>query len=167
MTLLTARITLAALALLALVSIPLGGSWMAAPAVLFLILAAVLPVRTRTVWWGLAGSAIGLLGGGVGIATALQAIAERGTEAPYDTRIGYAGAALLLAAFALAGGALLPSRPRPAVGLLLLGSTAGCLAMALFAINTWYFVSLPLCWLAAALAVVRSALSTGASRGTD
>lgn len=165
MTRYAARLTLAALAMLALAGIPLGGSWMAAPAVLFLSLAAGLPVHRRDGRWGLASSAIGLLGGGVGIATAVLAVAERGAETPYNTRIGFVGVALLFAALALAGGGLLPSRPRLAIGILFLGSPAGCLAMAFFTVDTWYFISLPLCWLAAALAVVRSVASTGASRG--
>ena len=49
--------------------------------------------------------------------------------------------------------------------MLIAGSTAGCLAMALFTIDTWYFAALPLCWFAAAIAVIRSAISGGASRG--
>ncbi len=165
MTQLAARITFAMLATIALAGLPVGGTWMAVPAVLFLILAVGPPLGARGGGWGAVGSAVGLLGGSIGIATALLAVAEWGSEPPYTARIGFAGAALLLAAAALAGGAFLPSRPRRAIGMLLLGSTAGCLAMVSFTINTWYFVSLPLCWLAAALAVIRSVASTGASRG--
>jgi hypothetical protein len=162
---LTARLTLAILALLTLAGILLAGSWMAAPAVFFSILAAAPPVRARDGWWGLVGAATGLLGGGLGIATALLAITERSTEHPYDARVGFALAALALASLAFAGGALLPSRPRPAIGMLLVGSAAGCVAMAFFTIATWYFVALPLCWFAAAIAVARAAAPVGASRG--
>lgn len=101
------------------------------------------------------------------MATALAAIAVRGGEAPYDARVGFAGAALLLAALAMAGGPLVATRPRLATGLLLAGSTAGGLAMAFFTIDTWYFVAPPLCRLASALALVRPGPAAGTARGGD
>ena len=165
MTRFAARLTLAALALLALAGIPLVGYWTAAPAILLLILGASPLLHARESRSGLVGSVTGLLGGATGIGTALAAIVKRGTEAPHDARIGFAVAALLLAALALAGGTFLASRPRRAVGMLLMGSTAGCLTMAFFTVDTWYFVALPLCWLAASIAAVQPAGLAGVPRG--
>lgn len=147
---------LLALALLALAGVPLLGRWALWPAGLLLLLAAVpLLARGERAWYGWAALGVGLLGGGLGVATALVALAALANAAPYRARSGFGAAALLCAAAAMAGGALARARPHAAIGLLLAGSAAGSLAMGLFTIDTWYYAALLLCWLAAMLTALQ------------
>ncbi len=144
------------LVLLPLAAVPFLGLWMLALPVLALLLLAARGLSRRDGGgWEWAAVAVGLLGGGIGVASAASALLEVGRVAPYSERAGFGWAALALAGLALAGGALVRTHRRLAVGLLLLGSTAGSAAMALFWINSWYVAALPLCWLAAALALLR------------
>lgn len=144
------------LVLLPLAAVPFLGWWMLAlPVLVLLLLAARALSRRDGGGWDWAAVAVGLLGGGVGVASAASALLEVGRVAPYSERAGFGWAALALAGLAMAGGGLARTHRRLAVGLLLAGSIAGSAAMALFWLNSWYVAALPLCWLAAALALLR------------
>ena len=144
------------LVLLPLAAVPFLGWWLLAlPTLALLLLAARGLSRRDGGGWEWAAVAVGLLGGGIGVASAASALLEVGRVAPYSGRAGFGWAALALAGLALAGGALARTRRGLAVGLLVVGSAAGTAAMALFWINSWYLAALPLCWLAAALALLR------------
>jgi hypothetical protein len=144
------------LVLLPLAAVPFLGWWLLAlPGLALLLLAAGRLPRRDGGGWEWAAVATGLLGGGIGVASAAGALLEVGRVAPYSGRAGFGWAALALAGLAMTGAALAPTRHRLAAGLLALGSTAGTAAMAVFWINSWYLAALPLCWLAAALALLR------------
>ena len=144
------------LVLLPLAAVPvLGWLVLALPALALLLLAVRALTRRYGDSWDWAAVAVGLLGGGIGVAAAASALLEVGGVTPYSERAGFGWAALALAGLAMAGGALARTRRGLAVGLLLVGSIAGSAAMALFWLNSWYVAALPLCWLAAALALLR------------
>ena len=164
MTRLGATVLLLALALLALAGVPLAGRWALAPAGLILALALLRPGDEAARGRARAATALGILGGSVGMASALVTLADKGHAGAHAARAGLGWAAFLLAGVALVGGALAPTRPRAAVALLLAGSTAGSAAMAAFALDTWYFAALPLCWLGAALAPLGRGLPHAAGR---
>ncbi len=128
-------VAIGVLVVLALAAAPLLGRWVLGVAALLLVVLVAAPRLD-----GVATSAalvLGVRGGVVGGASAL--------------------AALALALIAAAGGALAPTRPKLAGALPVGGSTLGFVAINLFSINTFYFVALPACWLAAALALARPA----------
>ncbi len=148
--------TVVLLALLPLAAVPfLGWLVLVLPALTLLLLAARGLTRRDGGGWEWAAVAVGLLGGGIGGGVAASTLLEVGRVAPYSGRAGFGWAALALAGLAMAGGGLARTHRRLAVGLLLLGSTVGSAAMALFWLNSWYVAALPLCWFAAALALLR------------
>ena len=147
-----AAITVIVLAILAAASASLLGWWALVPAGLLVALALVgASARAAPDGWYVAATIAGTLGGAVGVAGALAALAIYGGTAPYAERAALGVAALLGAALVLLGAALIHRRPVAAAGLLLAGSTGGSLAMAGFTIDTWYFAALPICWLGATL----------------
>ena len=158
-------VAIVALLILALAAAPLLGWWtLAVPALALPLVLALGRAPRNSGAWGAAAVALGLLGGGIGVMNAAAALLEVGGEAPYSGRAGFGWAALALAALATAGGSLARSRRAAAAGLLILGSTAGTVAMGLFWLNSWYAASLPLCWLAAALALLQPPGGAPASR---
>jgi hypothetical protein len=96
---------------------------------------------------------LGLLGGLAGTAAAAYALYTVGGMAPYGDRLGFGIAALALAL--VAAGATMLVRARPAVASLVMAgaSLAGLAAISLFDINTWYVLTVPLCLLAAVVAL--------------
>lgn len=96
---------------------------------------------------------LGLLGGLAGTAAAAYALYTVGGTAPYSDRLGFGIAALALAL--VAAGATMLVRARPAVASLVMAgaSLAGLAAISLFDINTWYVLTVPLCLLAAVVAL--------------
>lgn len=140
------------LVLLAVAAAPLLGWWTLGVAVVLLALASATYGRAR-VWTGTAP----VLGGAVAGVSALVALLHRAGDPAYGGRAVFGWAALALALVAAAGGGLAPTRPGLAAAPLLLGSLLGFVAINLFDIDTFYFVAMPLCWLAAALALTRPA----------
>ena len=106
---------------------------------------------------------LGVLGGLAGTAAAAYALFTVGGTAPYSDRLAFGIAALVLAV--VAGAAGLVVRARPATGSLVMAgaSLAGLVSISLFDINTWYMVTVPLCLLAAVIALsVRDATGRAA-----
>lgn len=132
------------------------GTWtLAVTAIILLLLVAhVLSGQRGGVWWGWGAVLLGLLGGLVGAASALAALASAGDMAGAGGRAGFGWAALVLAAVAAAGATLVRRRPRLSVIALVAGSSLGIAAMSLFDINTFYVAAVPLCWIAAVLALL-------------
>jgi hypothetical protein len=109
---------------------------------------------------------LGLLGGLAGTAATAYALYAVGGTAPYSDRLGFGIAALALAL--VAGGGAPLARARPAAGSLVMAgaSLAGFVAISLFDINTWYVVTVPLCLLAAVVALTaRDAAGRAAGSG--
>jgi hypothetical protein len=131
------------------------GTWaLGLSAVILLLLGAhVLTGRRGGAWWARAAALLGLLGGLVAMASAAVALA---TPSPTDSggRAWFGWAALALAAIATSSTSLVQAQPRLAAAGLVAGSSLGLVAISLFDINTYYPVALPLCWIAAALALL-------------
>src|ERR671932_912621 len=96
------------LVLLPLAAVPFLGWWLLALPGLALLLAAGRLARRDGGGWEWAAVATGLLGGGIGVASAAGALLEVGRVAPYSGRAGFGWAALALAGLAMAGGAPAP-----------------------------------------------------------
>jgi hypothetical protein len=145
-------VALGILALLAVAAAPLLGTWVVGVAAVLVVLAAVTTGR------GAAGVvsafALGVLGGLAGAASAIAALLSHAADPIYAGRAWIGGVALFLGLVAAAGGLLVPTRPRLAALLLVLGSLLGFIAINRYDINTLYFVALPACWLAAVVALV-------------
>jgi hypothetical protein len=97
---------------------------------------------------------LGVLGGLVGAASAFAALRHHASDSLYAGRSALGGIALALGLIAAVGGLLIPTRPRLAATFLLLGSLLGFVAMNFYDINTVYILALPVCWIAAAIALV-------------
>lgn len=105
------------------------------------------------------GVALGILGALAGITASAYAFVIymvnglNGTGNPYASRVGYCIAAFLLAIIAGVGAALLPRQTLLGSILLVAGSILGFLSINLMYTNTWYALAVPLCLLAAILAL--------------
>lgn len=151
------------LALLTVAAAPLLGTWVLVVAAALVVLAAVTAGR------GAAGvaiaAALGALGGLAGAATAFAVLRQYGDTPPYESRAGFAWAAVALGLLAAGSGLLVPTRPRLAAALLVVGSLFGFVAINFFNVNSLYFVAVPACWLAAAGALVARPPTRPASGG--
>ena len=144
------------LAVVAALATMVAGLWMlgVSAVILLLLVARVLIAPQGGWWWRWGAVPLGLLGGLVGMASALTALVAVGDMAGSGERAGWGWAALVLAALAAAGAAVARARPRLACAALIAGSSLGMAAMSLFDINTFYVAAVPLCWIAAALALL-------------
>ncbi|HET7080569.1 MAG TPA: hypothetical protein VFM49_24300 [Chloroflexia bacterium] len=93
---------------------------------------------------------IAILGGVIGVASAIQALMTVGNQPVYQDRAVFGWAALILAISATSGAALSRTRPGVAAVILVIDGLLGLGAMLLFYINTWYALAVP-CWLLAAV----------------
>jgi hypothetical protein len=144
------------LAVVAALAAVVAGLWTLglSAAILLLLVVRVLTVQQGGWWWRWSAVPLGLLGGLVGMASALTALVAVGEVAGAGERVGWGWAALVLAALAAAGATVARARPRLACAALIAGSSLGMAAMSLFDINTFYVAAVPLCWIAAALALL-------------
>ncbi|HEX6608619.1 MAG TPA: hypothetical protein VF276_17085 [Chloroflexia bacterium] len=92
---------------------------------------------------------IAILGGVIGVASAIQALMTVGNQPDYQDRAVFGWAALILAITATGGVALARTRPGVAGIVMVVDGLLGLGAMLLFYINTWYAVAVP-CWILAA-----------------
>lgn len=105
------------------------------------------------------GVVLGILGALVGVTAAGYAFiiymvnGLNGTGNPYASRVGYCIAAFILAIVAGVGAALLPRQTMLGSILLVAGSILGFISLNLMYVNTWYALAIPLCLLAAILAL--------------
>lgn len=114
------------------------------------------------------GMVLGILGGLAGLGASVLAFfvymveGLNGTGNPLAPRLGFLVAAFILALVVVFGGILAPRRPEPASVLMVGGSVIGTIAISLFYLNTWYALAVPLCLLAAALALNGAGSGAGA-----
>jgi hypothetical protein len=139
------------LALLVIAAAPFLGTWVLVAGAVLILLAAVSAGR-GAIWISLA-TALGLLGGLAGAASALAALRAHAGDPLYTDRTALGLAALVLALAVAASSLLIPPHPRLAAALLIPGSLLGFSAINLYDINTLYILILPTCWLAAVLAL--------------
>jgi len=132
---------------------PLVGGWAIGFSALLLLIVAAAAVVGGQGWRRFA-VAVALLGGVVGVYSASSAIVQVGTTAPYMGRLGFAVAALLLAALAGGSGVAVDVRPRAAAALVAFSGLLGAVAINLFYINTPYLLAVPLWLLSAVFALV-------------
>lgn len=146
------------LAVVSAVAAVVAGMWTlgVSGVILLLLVVRVLIAQRGGSWWGQGAVLLGLLGGLVGIVSALAALVAAGdvTMTGASGRVGLGWAALVLAALAAAGASVARARPRLACAALVAGSALGLVAMSLFDINTFYVAAVPLCWIAGALALL-------------
>jgi hypothetical protein len=143
------------LAMIAALAAVVAGLWtLGVSAVILLLLVVRVPIAQQGGWWRWGVVLFGLLGGLVGMASALTALVAVGDVAGAGERVGWGLAALVLATLAAAGATVAQARPRLACAALIAGSSLGMVAMSLFDINTFYVAAVPLCWIAAALALL-------------
>jgi len=107
------------------------------------------PSNNGCVWIS---TSLGLLGGLVAAGNAVFALMHLSGDVHYGERAVFGWAALLLGLAASAGALLIRARPWVATALLVGGSLLGFVAINLYYINTYYFLAVPLCLLAPALA---------------
>jgi hypothetical protein len=117
------------------------------------LVVSVLGRRRDGLPWGRAAALLGLLGGLVAMACAAVALVAWGVT-DSGGRAGFGWAALALAITATVSASLVREQPRLTVVGLVTGSSLGLAAISLFNISTFYVVSLPLGWIAAALALL-------------
>lgn len=115
-------------------------------------------MRTIAVMLGLIGAFAGILAAGYAFVIYMVE-GTNGMANPYAARVGFGVAAFLLAGVAGLGALLVWRRPEVGSLLLMLGSILGFVAINLFNINTWYILTVPLCLLAALLALDTAAPS--------
>ncbi|MGZ3582778.1 MAG: hypothetical protein ACXWP6_08595, partial [Ktedonobacterales bacterium] len=105
------------------------------------------------------GVVLGILGALAGVTASAYAFliyminGLNGTGNPYASRVGYCIAAFILAIIAGVGAALLPRQTVLGSILLVAGSILGFVSINLMYTNTWYALAIPLCILAAILAL--------------
>jgi len=90
-----------------------------------------------------------ILGGVIGISSAIQALVAIGNQPGYQDRAAFGWAALVLALFATGAAALARTRPGVAGAIMIVDGLLGLGAILLFYINTWYALAV-LCWLLSA-----------------
>ena len=93
---------------------------------------------------------LGVLGGIIGLLSAVAAFVAVGGEVMYSTRLWAGWAALLLALVATAAALFLPTRPTNASFIMLISGIIGFACINLFYINTFYWLAIPL-WIAGAV----------------
>jgi hypothetical protein len=106
---------------------------------------------------------LGVLGGIIGLLSAVAALVTVGGEAVYSSRLWAGWAALLLALMAAAAALLLPARPGMASLIMLISGVAGFACINLFYINTFYALAVPL-WLAGAVVALITARTAPSSQ---
>jgi hypothetical protein len=141
---------LAAAVLAALASTALGGWTWIIPGLLGLLLVARFALGPKLS--GRLTLLFGALGAIVSVYSAMQAIVEVGSQAPYDQRAGLGWLALALAAAAGLASTQATTRPAAAGTTMLVTSTAGFIAINLFYINTFYSLGVLLLWAGAVAA---------------
>lgn len=148
----TRLVLIGALSLLALAASPVLGTSVAYMVAAFIavvgIASVILGQRSRS--WP--ATSLGLLGGLVAAGSAIFALRLHSGDVFYGGREVFGWAALLLGLAAFVGALLIRTRPGAAAALLVGGSLLGFVAINLFDINTPYFLAVPLCAVAAALA---------------
>jgi hypothetical protein len=97
---------------------------------------------------------LGILGGIVGLASAISAFLAVGNDAAYNARLWTGWLALALAVFAAIAALFIRQRPVFASIVMLISGVVGFLCINLFYINTFYFISLPLWLIAAAIGFI-------------
>jgi hypothetical protein len=141
------------LAVLALATAPVVGPMVAAVVAAFCVAvgggAAIVGER----WTRWITTVLGVLGGLAGTGSAAVALVRHGGDVHYADRAGFGWAAVALGLAAVAGALLIPTRPGLASALLAGGSILGFVAINLFDINTYYVLAVPLCIVAALLAL--------------
>jgi hypothetical protein len=95
-----------------------------------------------------------LLGAGLAIPSAIQALMLVGADPVYSTRIGMGIAALAFAFIAALSGLLALRRPGVAAILITVAMVGGAITINLFYINTLYVFAVPFWLLAAFLALI-------------
>jgi hypothetical protein len=93
---------------------------------------------------------VAILGGVIGVSSAIQALLWVGNQPVYQERVAFGWAALVLALLATGAVGLARNRPGVAGGIMVVDGLLGLGAMLLFYINTWYALAVP-CWLLAAV----------------
>jgi hypothetical protein len=106
----------------------------------------------RLAWSSLIAALLGLLGGLVGVASAIAALVAVGGDQAYHARIGFGWLALAGAIIATIGVLLIVRWATGATALVLLASGVGVVAINLFYINTLFVAAVPCWWLGAAIA---------------
>ncbi len=106
----------------------------------------------RLAWSILIAVLLGLLGGIVGVASAIAALVTVGGDRAYHARIGFGWLAMAAAIVATLGVLLVVRQTRGATALVLIASGMGTVAINLFSINTFYVAAVPCWWLGAAVA---------------
>ena len=143
------------LAVLALATGPVLG-WMVATVVaVFIVGVGVAAAIFGEPWTWWITTVLGALGGLAAIWSAAGALVLRSGDVYHAERAAFGWAALALGLAALAGALLIRTRPGLASALLAGGSILGFLAINLFDINTYYALAVPLCLIAALLALAR------------
>jgi hypothetical protein len=150
--LLTALIPVAVAAPVA-ASAPLVGNWAIGFSGL-LLLVAVAALVIGGPWWMRLARLMGVLGGTIGVYSATAELLAVGDTWPYETRVGFGVAALVLAVVAGASGVLVSGRPRACAAVMAFSGLLGAVAVNLFYINTAYVLAVPFWLLGATLALV-------------
>ena len=148
----TGKLTIVIVALLALAAAPWLGWWIVGIVGVVGVPLLILGSGNRSGGNRHIATALGVLGGLVGAASATSALWRVGNQPDYAARAPFGWLALALALGALVGGLLSARQPTLARVLLLGGSLLGFIAINLLYINTFYFLALPLCWLGAIMA---------------
>lgn len=101
-------------------------------------------------------SFLALLGGAIGVASAITALRVVGSDPAYRSRVCYGWIALLCALVAPWGVLLAGRNRKNAMALTLLGGAVGAVAINLFYLNTYYVMALPCGLLGLLMAEIRS-----------
>src|SRR5690349_5508280 len=91
------------------------------------------------------GMLMAILGGVIGVSSAIQALLTVGNQPVYQERVAFGWAALILALLATGAVGLARTRPGVAVAIMVVDGLLGLGAILLFYINTWYALAVP-CW---------------------
>jgi hypothetical protein len=152
------------LALLPIAFVPLVGTWVTSVTVLILALlasllvAALLGWRAGPLWRKAVVPSLSVLGGLIGVGSAVYALTTVGGVVPYSDRVSMGYSAIALSVAAGGAGLLAARRPATSAAITVGAGLVGGVAINLFYINTYYILAVPL-WLIAA--VVALATSTG------
>jgi hypothetical protein len=100
---------------------------------------------------------LGVLGGGVAVASLLAGFAVVGADPLYQPRWGFGAAALVLGIIGGISGFVPRLHPAAAGVLMFVAGTLGFLTTLVWYLNTWYLAALPL-WLLGAVLLLIAAL---------